>query len=122
MPAFVAQIQRLREKLRRHPSGESLVLFVDGELPPPLRQDIESHLRRCDDCRISVEEFQHFLRAAGSLDEDPSADMMSEMLQGILATIGAAPRRDRSWTADGLRDLALCVGTDEAVALSLIHI
>lgn len=114
---FVAQLQRFREKLRRHPSGENLVLFLDGELPQGLRDDIESHLRKCEECRVSVEEFQHFLRAAGNLDEDPSPDMMSEMLQGILATIGAAPRQDRSWTADGLRDLALCVGTDEAVAI-----
>lgn len=114
---LVADLKRLREKFRRHPSGESLVLFVDGELSSGHRGDIDAHLRRCDACRESVEEFGHFLRAAGNVDGDPPPELMSEMLQGILATIGAAPRRDRSWTADGLRDLALCVGTDEAVAI-----
>lgn len=114
---FVAELKRLREKLRRHPSGETLVLFVDGELPEAHRRDVDAHLRRCEDCRLSVDEFDHFLHAAGNFAEDPPPALMSDMLQGILAAIGAAPRRDPSWTADGLRDLALCVGTDEAVAI-----
>lgn len=115
--SLVAAFRRLMERLRRHPSGEALVQFVDGELPDGLRRDIEAHLEHCEECRLSVEEFDEILAGTGALASSSVPDhVLMGTLQSILAAIGVSVSSDPHWTSEGLRDLALCVGTDEALA------
>ena len=115
--SVVTAFRRLMERLRRHPSGEALVQFVDGELPEGLRRDIEAHLENCEECRFSVEEFDDVLSGTGALAANSVPDhVLVGTLQSILAAIGVSVSSDPQWTAEGLRDLALCVGPDEALA------
>lgn len=41
-----------------HPTGEALSAFVDGELEPVLRAEVDRHLRLCSACRTVVNDYR----------------------------------------------------------------
>ncbi len=57
--------------------------LVDGELPPPEVEEIESHLRSCPACTRLAEDFRSFDRLASRLDNPPpvSAAEWSRVLE-----------------------------------------
>jgi anti-sigma factor RsiW len=60
--------------------------YVDGDLAPEERRQLEDHLAACADCRTTVEELRAVVaRAAGLEDRTPAADLWS----GVARRIGA---------------------------------
>jgi len=52
---------------------EDLVLYYYGELTGPARADVESHLKNCDSCRLSLGEMSKLLPMTVEPDEPPQA-------------------------------------------------
>lgn len=46
----------------RHPTGEQLLHFADGEMTPAASEDIRGHLRACWECRHELEEIEQTIR------------------------------------------------------------
>ena len=42
----------------RHPESEELLRYVDGESPARAARQIRSHLEKCWECRVELEELQ----------------------------------------------------------------
>lgn len=62
--------------------------YVDGDLPPDLRGELETHLGGCADCRAVVADLERIRERAAALgDREPPRDLWP----GIAARIGAAP-------------------------------
>ncbi len=51
----------------QHPDIERLNEFLDRGLDPRRQGEIESHLRRCEDCRSTLDELSAIVRAASEL-------------------------------------------------------
>lgn len=47
--------------------SEDLTAFAQGELPDPVREDLERHLKGCPACRKTLDEVRHILHLAGGL-------------------------------------------------------
>jgi hypothetical protein len=63
--------------------------YLDGELTPAARADVEAHLRGCPACREVLAELQAVIRRAGSLPDPPPS---SNLWPGIEARIAAGAR------------------------------
>lgn len=58
-----------------HETGrETLMRYLDGELPPAERERVEEHLSRCTECRREVEVFDRMKRELSELPEGAVAD------------------------------------------------
>jgi hypothetical protein len=55
-------------------------LYLDGELPSPWKEKMETHLERCAECRNRLEKYRSFFSASGITGED-----------------GIAAAKDRVW-------------------------
>jgi hypothetical protein len=52
------------------PDRQILSLYVDGELPSPWKEKMESHLASCEDCRSQMGKYQAVRSALASAPED----------------------------------------------------
>jgi anti-sigma factor ChrR (cupin superfamily) len=50
-----------------HPQIERLNDYLDGDLDPRDHREVDSHLRRCDECRRALEDISAIVRAASEL-------------------------------------------------------
>lgn len=84
---------------------DALGVFLDGEAPTPLRNEIEVHLRHCPDCAAELEKLHALARAVAVA---PPCEVPSALWDSIEAElkIRAAPRPrmrtlllDRPWLA-----------------------
>src|SRR5688572_20129948 len=66
--------------------------YLDGELAPADRLEIEAHLASCAGCRNLIEELRAVARRAGSLEDRPPG---TNLWPPIAARIGAPASR---WT------------------------
>lgn len=49
-------------KAEKHPRGETLLAYADGELPPQEAATVSDHCARCDDCRRELAGLQEVAR------------------------------------------------------------
>src|SRR5258705_11148440 len=84
-----------------HPSDETLVRAVDGELPPSRRATLEAHLAICDGCRARMETIRSSAAAASAAcldDLERSAPALEEMRTRLRITLAdRSAALDRSW-------------------------
>lgn len=75
---------------------EKLSDYLDGELPPDQRAELEAHLRQCVACGAVLADLKRIVARAQSLeDREPAHDLWP----GIAARIGAAAaRQPRRWS------------------------
>ena len=85
----------------RHPSDESLLRGIDGELPPRLSTALETHLAACDQCRTRQQTIRSSSESAfgACVDEStaaaPALEEVRTRLRASLARRSA--ELDRSW-------------------------
>ena len=65
--------------------------YLDGELAPEERRELEAHLARCATCKRTLEDLRAVVaRAAALEDRPPAADLWPAVARGIGAGAGAA--------------------------------
>jgi len=107
-----------------HPSDETLVRAVDGELPPARRAMLEAHLATCEGCRARMEGIRSSADAASAACLDdlarraPALEDMRTRLRSALADRSAA--LDRSWRFQAARRMAQVPLAAVAVAAVLL--
>ena len=93
-----------------HPSDETLLRAVDGELPPERRATLEAHLATCEKCRTRMEAIRSSAAevSAACLDDlertAPAVEQMRTRLRVTLADRSAV--LDRSWRFRAARRIA----------------
>ena len=64
--------------------------YLDGELAPEERRELEAHLARCATCKRTLEDLRAVVaRAAALEDRPPAADLWPAVARGIGAGAGA---------------------------------
>src|SRR5215469_4292797 len=70
--------EAFRQMDRLHPSVEQVADFAAGNLSGSDREEVETHLAECDQCRLRMEEFRQFVadceRPAGEGVSDTSSE------------------------------------------------
>ncbi|HXG45484.1 MAG TPA: zf-HC2 domain-containing protein [Gemmatimonadales bacterium] len=75
-----------------HPPSLRLSEYLDGDLPPLARREVERHLDTCAECAATLAELGRVVARAQALeDRPPRSDLWPE----VAAAIGAAPGRPR---------------------------
>jgi hypothetical protein len=70
--------------------------YLDDELPPGERVELEAHLRHCVACGAVLADLKRVVARAQALDDRPPPH---DLWPGVAARIGAAPaRRGRRWS------------------------
>ena len=66
--------------------------YLEGTLPPPLRQELTTHLAECDDCRELAGDFREVVAALGNLRApEPPGNLVAKILERTrprLASLG----------------------------------
>ena len=70
--------------------NDRLSEYVDGELEPSERLDLETHLSGCAECRTDLASLRAVVTRAGSLPDTPPA---SDLWPGVAARIDPRPAR-----------------------------
>lgn len=61
-----------------------LSAYLHGELPPPLRQQVQIHLSECADCQRELERAKHVIRLISNLETVSAPSGLWEMVKGRL--------------------------------------
>jgi len=77
------------------PDPQILSIYVDGELPSPWKEKMESHLKKCPDCMAKYKNFKH-------LHELFKKD--TTVQRRYVERIVDRPEGERSYTEDELRE------------------
>jgi len=84
--------------------------YVDGELAPRERAELERHLGECDECRDAVDDLRRVVeRAQGLEDREPEHELWSGVAQRVGITTGVvdlAERRQRRKVSFSIPQLA----------------
>ncbi len=99
---------------------EELTAYIDGELPPPRRAEVEAHLGTCADCRSTEALLRRTLAQLEALPEfKPSPDTR----RAVLAKVDALPLPLRERLKALLRPSVLVpsLGMAAAVGLAVIY-
>lgn len=79
---------------------ELLSSYLDGELSPPLREDVASHLAVCDSCREEYEALSEVVNTIKGLPEvAPPSNFSALVMDKVAAAAVQAPVRKRSGIA-----------------------
>ncbi len=68
---------------------EFLREFVAGELPAEVRQEFDTHVARCQDCVVFMEQYRATIAASRSAFTPP-ADVPEELIAAILKALEQA--------------------------------
>lgn len=97
--------------LMTDPWTDRLSEYVDEELAPAERRELDAHLATCDECRTTLSDLRQVVNRARSItDATPSADLWP----GIAARLTSEPRR-----AGLLRQVVSRTGAGWRVTLSI---
>jgi Putative zinc-finger len=78
---------------------EDVSAWVDGELAPPRRKELDAHLKACRNCRRLAREFRELARLARSV---PSPHAKLELTDAAMALVrGRETRKRWSWWPSG---------------------
>ena len=99
------------------PNNTEWVLYATGELPPPRRLQLETHLAGCEACRREAETLARGLAALATLEREPALrpQVMETLRRRARAVSSARPaavplwRRYR-WVGAAAAVVALAVG------------
>jgi hypothetical protein len=85
-----------------HPDRQILSVYLDGELPSPWKEEMESHLARCPDCRAKLEQYRALSAALSGGRRDFSAEKERVWLKlgeaaGMRRSGNFAARRPSFW-------------------------
>ncbi|HEX6615082.1 MAG TPA: zf-HC2 domain-containing protein [Gemmatimonadales bacterium] len=68
--------------------------YLDGELPPDQRAELEAHLMQCLSCGAVIADLKRIVARAQSLeDREPAHDLWPDIAARIGATAGRQPKR-----------------------------
>ncbi|WP_263451478.1 anti-sigma factor family protein [Hyalangium gracile] len=99
---------------------EDLTAYIDGELPPPRRAEVEAHMGTCADCRSTEALLRRTLTHLEALPEfKPSPDTR----RAVLAKVDALPLPLRERLKALLRPAVLVpsLGLAAAVGLAVVY-
>jgi anti-sigma factor RsiW len=71
----------------KHPTEFVLDLFLDGGLEPQHREEVESHLHACADCRLRLAEIEPLFAALAVSPDEP---LRRDLRAGVLAALSSA--------------------------------
>jgi anti-sigma factor RsiW len=85
-----------------HPDRQILSVYHDGELPSPWKEEMESHLGRCPECRAELERYRALSAALSGGRRDLSAEKERVWLKlgeaaGMRRSGNFAARRPPFW-------------------------
>lgn len=63
---------------------ELLLDFVNGDLPPDLRERLEKHLQRCPPCVVYLETYRLTIQLTHKLPDKPLPPELEERLRKVL--------------------------------------
>lgn len=89
-----------------HPDIERLNDYLDGDLDPRDHREIESHLRRCEECRSTVDGISAIVRAAGELAPVAPPERIWESVAATLIERKSFRPRGSPWRSALLPALA----------------
>ena len=68
-------------------------LYIDGELDAPIRRRFEQHLSQCSSCRDAVNELEHMVSVAATLEDSPiPADVQARLREALRRRVGYSSR------------------------------
>jgi hypothetical protein len=79
--------------LGSHPSGEALSAYVDGELEPAARADVDRHVRACAHCRAQIHDFRN---SSDLFRHVPTQRVPMALRRDLYKRIDEQERRQRS--------------------------
>jgi anti-sigma factor RsiW len=76
--------------------ADFILEYLDGELPPEVRQEFETHLSMCENCRAYLATYLAAVELGRRAFRDPESDAMNEGApeELIAAILAAAKKRD----------------------------
>ncbi len=89
-----------------HPDIERLNDYLDQELDPKDRRQVESHLGGCDDCRSTLDELSAIVRAASELPPITPPEQIWESIAASLIERNSFSKSGRRWGSAFLPALA----------------
>lgn len=97
-----------------HPNNESLSAYLDGEVEANERNEIESHLVTCGDCRFRIDALTTAKQAVAGL---PRVEMTGDEIREVRHSVTAkgTARRSRPWSR-----IAAAVGALGVVAVAFV--
>ncbi len=103
-----------------HPTDDLLNGYVDDGLTPAEREQMEEHLRACEECRLAVDDYRELARAGAALEPlEPPPHAWNQLRAALRDEPGARftrhRRADRGRSARGWR-----LATAGAVAALLV--
>ena len=78
----------------RHPSGETLTEYVDGELEAAQRAEVDRHVRACAACRAKVNDFRH---SSDLFRKVPTQRVPMSLRRDLYQRIDEADKRRRAF-------------------------
>jgi anti-sigma factor RsiW len=71
-----------------------LMNYLDGELPAPVREEFESHLRLCPPCMVFLEQYRQTVRLGKSCKEGGKCKQQvpEDLVQAILKARSMQPK------------------------------
>jgi len=101
------------------PDRQLLSMHVDGEIPSPWREKLESHLESCPDCAARAEAYRNLsagLRTAAAVSDSAAEEARARVWRNIAAK--AAPvRRISSWRRPVVIPIPAAIAAVLAVAI-----
>ena len=77
------------------PERQILSLYLDGELPSPWKEKMESHLAKCPDCRERLESYRLISSSISGADSAHAEAVLGEARERVWRKLEAQKRLDR---------------------------
>ena len=96
---------------RRHPRPRVLSRYLEGELDPAARQDLEAHISGCTRCRELLASLQNTLHELGALKLQAPSGLADSVIEALRAESPERAVRPASRAAAGTPALTVISGT-----------
>jgi anti-sigma factor RsiW len=101
-----------------HPDRQILSVYLDGELPSPWKEEMESHLERCPECRAKLKQYRTLSATLAGGRRDFSAEKERVWLK--LGEAAAAARRSGNSVARSFWRQSVAVPLPAAIAAAAL--
>jgi len=78
------------------PDRQMLSVYLDGELPSPWKEKLESHVSQCPECARRIEAYRGISRSRAGVEESAVSDAGERVWRRLGASPGRGGRRSRA--------------------------